>query len=150
MNALGGPFDQLTSPGRDRPKVPNYAGMEAVLSRLRGEDIVSQMCPPGHIRATFTPKWFQDGVEAPIVSVVGIPTLMLTLTAFNENDRLRTVVSHGVLELIAVTGTLGLAAYGWFSRRPSIEGVTVLHMTVPTFLLLLMNLAGVVVAVVWP
>ncbi|WP_157888954.1 hypothetical protein [Mycolicibacterium fortuitum] len=42
LNALGRPYAQLTSPGRDRPRVPISAGVEAVLARLRREGIVSK------------------------------------------------------------------------------------------------------------
>jgi hypothetical protein len=42
LNALGDPYSRLTSPGRDRPKVPMADGLAAVLARLQREGILSK------------------------------------------------------------------------------------------------------------
>lgn len=42
LNALGKPYSQLTTPGRDRPKVAPLDGVAAVLDRLQDADIVSK------------------------------------------------------------------------------------------------------------
>lgn len=42
LNALGKPYNQLTTPGRDRPKIPITEGIELVLARLRNVGPVSK------------------------------------------------------------------------------------------------------------
>lgn len=42
LSALGEPYDQLTEPGRDRPKVPTTDGTAKVLARLASAGIVSK------------------------------------------------------------------------------------------------------------
>jgi hypothetical protein len=42
LNALGSPYNQVTSPGRRRPNVPNHPGMDAILGRLQRARIVSK------------------------------------------------------------------------------------------------------------
>lgn len=41
LNSLGGDYPKLTSPGRDRPRIPNTASNRALLERLKREGIVS-------------------------------------------------------------------------------------------------------------
>ncbi|WP_460464369.1 YobI family P-loop NTPase [Arthrobacter pigmenti] len=45
LNSLGGKYAQLTSPGRDLPKVPELEGMDAILRRLQSVGIVSKIQP---------------------------------------------------------------------------------------------------------
>jgi hypothetical protein len=42
LNLLGDPYSRLTSPGKDRPKVPTADGLAAVLARLQREGSVSK------------------------------------------------------------------------------------------------------------
>jgi hypothetical protein len=42
LSALGRPYNQLTTPGRDRPKIPITEGIELVLARLRNVGPVSK------------------------------------------------------------------------------------------------------------
>jgi hypothetical protein len=42
LNGLGDPYEQVTNRGRERPRVPNLAGMANVLARLQSEGIVSK------------------------------------------------------------------------------------------------------------
>ena len=42
LSALGKPYSQLTTPGRERPKVDVFDGVPAILARLRKADIVSK------------------------------------------------------------------------------------------------------------
>lgn len=42
LNALGRPYDQLTAPGRDRPRVDISEGVASVLSCLEGAGVVSK------------------------------------------------------------------------------------------------------------
>ncbi|WP_146097553.1 YobI family P-loop NTPase [Nocardia nova] len=42
LNALGRPYSQLTTPGRERPRIPVGDGVAPVLARLKGEGIVSK------------------------------------------------------------------------------------------------------------
>jgi hypothetical protein len=43
LNALGEPYNQLTEPGRDRPRIPKLPGMEPILERFQTEGIVSKV-----------------------------------------------------------------------------------------------------------
>lgn len=98
--------------------------------------------PDRMLPATFTPSSFERDVQAIIVSVVGVPTLLLTLSAYNDSPDLSRFTEGGVLEVAAVLGTLALGAYGWRQPRPAMDAIRLLGISVPSAVLLFLNLVG--------
>ena len=110
--------------------------------------VLREDVPRRSIRTSFTEQSFRRSIEALIISVVGIPTLMLTLSAYDSDENLRPLVGHGVLEIVAVVGTLCFAAYGWVYPRPTMDDHRVFgFMSISTFVLVILNGVGIIALV---